>query len=41
MDRLVVIMCVKFSLPVRNVEDLLAERGSDVCYETAGTVEPL
>ena len=25
---------VKFSLSLRNVEDLLAERGIDICYET-------
>ena len=32
--RLVVMMYVKFPLSLRNVEDLLAERGIDVCYET-------
>lgn len=32
--RLVVMMYVKYSLSLRNVEDLLAERGIDVCYET-------
>src|SRR6195952_4476534 len=32
--RLVVMMYVKYPLTLRNVEDLLAERGIDVCYET-------
>jgi putative transposase len=32
--RLVVMMCVKFPLSSRNVEDLLAERGADICHET-------
>jgi putative transposase len=32
--RLVVMMYVKYPLSLRNVEDLLAERGIDVCYET-------
>ena len=32
--RLVVLMYVKFPLSLRNVEDLLAERGIDVCHET-------
>src|ERR1700712_3588157 len=32
--RLVVMMYVKFPLSLRNVEDLLAERGIDVCHET-------
>jgi putative transposase len=32
--RLVVIMYVKYPLSLRNVEDLLAERGIDVCHET-------
>jgi len=32
--RLVVMMYVKFPLSLRNVEDLLAERGIDVSYET-------
>ena len=33
--RLVVMMYVRFPLSLRNVEDLLAERGIDVCHETA------
>ena len=32
--RLVVLMYVWFVLSLRNVEDLLFERGIDVCYET-------
>jgi transposase-like protein len=32
--RLVVMMYVKFPLSLRNVDDLLAERGIDVGYET-------
>jgi len=32
--RLVVIMYVKFPLSLRNVEDLLHERGIDICHET-------
>src|SRR3984957_775982 len=32
--RLVVIMYVKYPLSLRNVEDLLAERGIDICHET-------
>ena len=32
--RLVVMMYVKFPLSLRNVEDLLAERGIDLCHET-------
>ena len=32
--RLVVMMYVKFPLSLRNVEDLLHERGIDVCHET-------
>src|SRR5471030_1837425 len=32
--RLVVLMYVRFPLSLRNVEDLLAERGSDISYET-------
>lgn len=30
----VVMMYVRFPLSLRNVEDLLAERGIDICYET-------
>ena len=32
--RLVVLMYVRFPLSLRNVEDLLFERGIDVCHET-------
>ena len=32
--RLAVLMYVRFPLSLRNVEDLLFERGIDVCYET-------
>jgi hypothetical protein len=32
--RLVVMMYVRFSLSLRNVEDLLFERGIDLCHET-------
>jgi putative transposase len=32
--RLVVMMYVRFPLSVRNVEDLLFERGIDICHET-------
>jgi hypothetical protein len=32
--RLVVMMYVKFPLSLRNVEDLLHERGIDLCHET-------
>ena len=32
--RLLVIMCVGFPLGLRNVEDLLFERGIDICHET-------
>ena len=32
--RLVVMMCVKYPLSLRNVEDPLHERGIDICHET-------
>jgi len=32
--RLVVLMYVRFWLSLRNVEDLLAKRGIDICHET-------
>ena len=32
--RLVVMMYVRFPLSLPNVEDLLAERGIDICHET-------
>ena len=32
--RLVVMMYIRFPLSLRNVEDLLFERGIDICYET-------
>jgi hypothetical protein len=34
--RLVVMMYVRFPLSLRNVEDLLFERGIDLCHETCG-----
>ena len=34
MIRLVVMMYVKYPLSLRNVEDLLHERGIDICHET-------
>lgn len=34
MIRLVVMMYVRFPLSLRNVEDLLSERGIDLCHET-------
>ena len=33
--RLVVMMYVRFPLSLRNVEDLLFERGIELCHETA------
>jgi hypothetical protein len=32
--RLVVMMCVSFALSLRNVEDLVFERGIDICHGT-------
>lgn len=32
--RLVMMMYIRFPLSLRNVEDLLFERGIDVCHET-------
>jgi transposase-like protein len=32
--RLAVLMYVRFQLNLRNVEDLLFERGIDICHET-------
>lgn len=32
--RLAVMLCVRFPLSLRNVEDLLFERGIDICHET-------
>ena len=34
--RLVVMMYVRYALSLRNVEDLLVERGVDICHETVG-----
>ena len=34
MIRLVVMMYVRYPLSLRNVEDLLFERGIDICHET-------
>jgi len=36
--RLAVMMCVRFPLSRRNVEDLLFERGIDVCHETGAAL---
>lgn len=33
---LVVVMCVRLPLSLCNVEDLLFERGIDICHETVG-----
>ena len=42
MIRLVVMMYVRFPLSLRNVEDLLFERGIDISYETVRLlVEPV
>lgn len=32
--RFVVLMCIRFPLSLRNVEDLLFKRGIDICHET-------
>jgi len=32
--QLAVMMYVRFPLPLRNVEDLLQERGIDICHES-------
>ena len=32
--RLAVMLYVRYSLSLRNVEDMLAERGIDICHET-------
>jgi putative transposase len=32
--RLVVLMCVRYPLSLRNVEDLRVKRGIDICHET-------
>ena len=34
--RLVVMMYVRYPVSLRNVEDLLAERGIDISHETSG-----
>ena len=44
--RLVVMMYVRYPLSLRNVEDLLAERGIDISHETVrfwwnGSVRPI
>ncbi len=33
-SRLAILMYVRFALSLRNVEDLLFERGIDICHET-------
>jgi putative transposase len=32
--RLVVMMCIHYPLSLRQVEDILFERGIDICHET-------
>ena len=39
--RYVVMLYVRYPLSLRNVEDLLHERGIDICHETVRLVEPL
>lgn len=39
--RFVVLMCVRFPLSLRNVEDLLFERGSDICYAHGAKAPPV
>ena len=39
--RLMVMMYVRYPLPLRQVEDLLFERGIDICHETVGRVARL
>ena len=39
--RLVVMMYVRYPLSLRNVEDLLLERGIDICHETVRLSVPL
>ena len=40
--RLAVMMYIRFPLSLRQVEDLLHERGIDICYETVrALVEPV
>ena len=39
--RLVVMMYVRYPLSLRNVEDLLAERGIDISHETVRFWEPV
>ncbi len=34
MNRLIVLMYVRFPLSLRNLEDLLCERGIDICHKT-------
>lgn len=33
--RMVIMLCVRYPLSLRNLEDLLFERGVDLCHETA------
>jgi len=35
--RLAVMLCIRFPLSARNVEDLILERGIDICHETSGS----
>jgi putative transposase len=39
--RLVVMMCIRFPLSLRNVEDLLFERGIDLCHESVRCLPPI
>ncbi len=36
--RLVVLMYIRYPLSLRQVEDLLFERGIDICYETVRSI---
>ena len=38
--QLAVMMYFRFPLSLRNVEDLLHERGIDICHETVRLVDP-
>ena len=38
--RLAVMMYVRFPLSLKNVEDLLHERGIDICHETVRCLAP-
>lgn len=38
--RLAVMMYIRYPLSLRQVEDLLAERGIDICHETDSQTRP-